>query len=169
MLVTKTKWLWRRAGFTLTEVMIGLAILGLVSTSSYYALGSANNAAAAARVRTGALTAAQDRIDFILCATPFCPQSGIYPASETLAAPRVESPAFDLEPGTYVQSNVPVYMDPANPSIVVYGQMTTTVTDTGIQVNGASINTYRAQVTVQYPFRNRNYTVTMDTLRASEQ
>jgi prepilin-type N-terminal cleavage/methylation domain-containing protein len=66
-----------------------------------------------------------------------------------------------------------IYQDPVTGSIVVTGTLTTTITDTGIQSNFINANTdlniRRANVSVSYTFRNRNYTVSMDTLRTADQ
>ena len=141
--------------FTLTEVLVALAMIGLMASSALWALVMINSNAAIARLYTGAMTTAQSQIDLILSDTPFDPQLDEYPA------------LGELNVGTQTQS-VPIYTDPATGNVVVSGTMTTTITDPGIELNGDDLNTYQATVTVTYQFRNRSYTVTMSTLRASD-
>ncbi len=145
----------RSAAFTLTEVLIALAMIGLMASSAIWALVIINSNASVSRLYTGAMTAAQSQIDLILSDTPFDPQLDEYPAGGELAL------------GTQSQT-IPIYTDPATGNVVVSGTMTTTITDPGLQINGNDLNTYQATVTVTYQFRNRNYTVTMSTLRASD-
>jgi prepilin-type N-terminal cleavage/methylation domain-containing protein len=54
------------AGFTLVEVLVATALLGLLAGSAIWALAQANNYASIARLYTGAETAAQNQIDLIL-------------------------------------------------------------------------------------------------------
>lgn len=145
----------RTAAFTLTEILVALAMIGLMASSALWALVLINSNAAVERLYTGAMTAAQSQIDLILSDTPFDPQLNQFPA------------LGELNPGTQTQT-VPIYTDPVSGNVVVSGTMTTTITDPGLQINGNSLNTYQATVTVTYSYRNRNYTVTMCTLRASD-
>ncbi len=143
------------AGFTLTEVLVALAMIGLMASSALWALVIINADASVARLYTGAMTVAQARIDLILSDTPFDPQLDEYPAGG------------ELNLGTQTQT-VPIYTDPSTGNVVVSGTMTTTISDPGLTINGNSLNTYQATVTVTYQYRNRNYTVKMNTLRASD-
>src|SRR5476649_167950 len=63
-----------RLGFTLVEVLVATALLGLLAGSAIWALTQANNYASIARLYTGAETAAQNQIDFLLTDGPFNPQ-----------------------------------------------------------------------------------------------
>jgi len=151
----------RRAGlrlsraFALTEVLIALAMIGLMASGALWALVLINANATVSRLYTGAMMAAQGQIDLILSDTPFDPQLDEYPA------------AGELNVGTQTQT-IPIYTDPNTGNVVVTGTMTTTITDPGMMLNGDDLNTYQATVTVTYQFRNRSYTVTMSTLRASD-
>jgi len=155
----------RRAGtrgFTLIEVLVAVALLGLAAGSSISALTQANNYAAAARLQTGALTAAQSRIDYLLADTPFNPQSGGFGTTNEWA------------PGSATQT-VTIYTEPAGAggeTHTVTGQLTTTVTkiaDPAIpNAPGAELNLYSATVVVTYAYRSKNYRVQLNAIRASD-
>ncbi len=74
---------------------------------------------------------------------------------------------------TTTTPNVFIYQDPVSGKVVVTGTMDTTVADTGITQTFAgattNLNVRRATVTVSYAFRNKNYAVSMDTLRTADQ
>jgi prepilin-type N-terminal cleavage/methylation domain-containing protein len=147
------------SGFTLAEVLIAMAILGLTAGSTISSLVRMNHNAALSRLRTGAGTIAQSQIDLVLSEMPFNPQKGQIPPSLVL--------------GTRSQGNawypsVPIYTDPKADGVNVLGWMTTTVTNTGTTYNGVDLNIYRATVSVSYQYRGRTYTVAIDTLRTSD-
>jgi hypothetical protein len=60
-----------------------------------------------------------------------------------------------------------VYDDP-NSEANVNGIMTTIVDDPNYSQNGYNLHLRRITVTISYQFRNRTYTVTMHTIRASD-
>lgn len=67
-----------------------------------------------------------------------------------------------------------IYHDPITGLDVVKGVLAATVTDTGmtmtfINATATNLNTRKASVSVAYSFRGKNYTVSMDTLRAADQ
>ena len=66
-----------------------------------------------------------------------------------------------------------IYHDPITGLDVVKGTLITDVTDTGMTMDfvntGTKLNTRKATVKVDYTFRNRNYNVTMGTLRTADQ
>jgi prepilin-type N-terminal cleavage/methylation domain-containing protein len=66
-----------------------------------------------------------------------------------------------------------IYQDPVNGNVLITGTLTTTVTDASLTssfVNpNTDLNVRKANVTVTYTFRNRLYTVSMDTLRTADQ
>src|SRR6476469_3289301 len=64
------------SGFTLIELLVATALLGLLAGSAIWALSQANNYASIARLYTGAETAAQNQIDYLMADTPFNPQNG---------------------------------------------------------------------------------------------
>jgi hypothetical protein len=75
--------------------------------------------------------------------------------------------------GTTTTPNVFVYTDPVNNQVVVTGTMTTQIEDAGLSQTymnkTSSLNMRKATVTVSYRFRNRDYAVTMHTLRTADQ
>jgi len=61
----------RRAAFTLSEIVIALAILGAMSSGVYLGFNSINAYAVSSRLYSEALTAAQNQIDLSLSKAPF--------------------------------------------------------------------------------------------------
>ena len=149
----------RRRGFTLMEVVMALAVIGTMGAGCYIGFNSLNAYAVSSRLYSEAQTAAQNQIDLILSKEPFDPTKSKIPSVLTL--------------GTTTTPNVFVYKDPVTGNAVVTGTMTTTVTDTGATMTYAgsttALNIYRATVTVSYSYRNKNYSVSMDTMRTGDQ
>ena len=147
----------RPSAFTLVEVLIATTLVGLLAASAIWALAQANTYASISRLYTGAETAAQNQIDLILTDGPFNPQLGQIPPELTL--------------GTSAPQTVTIYSEP-NPadgqSLIVTGQMTTTVKDTAVINNGNNLNLYAATVVVTYKYRNKWYTVQLNAMRSSD-
>src|ERR1041384_4827526 len=61
----------RRAAFTLSEIVIALAILGAMSSGVYVGFNSINTYAVSSRLYSEALTAPQTEIDLLLSKAPF--------------------------------------------------------------------------------------------------
>ncbi len=148
--------------FSLVEVLVAVSLVGLIAASAIWGLVQANNYAAIARLRTGALTAAQSRIDYLLADTPFNPQMGEYGTTNEWAV------------GSSIQS-VTVYTEPAGAggqTHTVTGLLTTTVSQvpdpTVGKAPGAQLNLYAATVVVTYTYRSRNYSVQLNAMRASD-
>ena len=98
---------WRklaRAGFTLVEVMAGMAILGLAAGSIIYGLNQLNHFATANRLYTAAQTLAQNQIDLILTMGPYDPAAGKYPVPDTCGAA--------TSTNTILRTDAPYYYDP---------------------------------------------------------
>jgi prepilin-type N-terminal cleavage/methylation domain-containing protein len=146
----------RLFGFTLVEVMVATALLGLMAGSAIWALSQANNYASIARLYTGAENAAQNQIDLILTDSPFNPQS---------SPPEVP---VELQVGASAAQTVTIYTDPSNLLAIITGQMVTTVTKNTITVNGIDLNLYSASVVVTYTFRSKPYRVQLNAMRASD-
>jgi prepilin-type N-terminal cleavage/methylation domain-containing protein len=151
-----------RHAFTLIEVLVAVGLLSLAAGSSIWALTQANNYASIARLQTGALTAAQSRIDYLLADAPFNPQNGELGTSNEWAV------------GNAVQT-VTIYTEPAGSggqTHTVTGQMQTTVAQIPDPVMskapGAQLNLYSATVVVTYTYRNRNYRVQLNAVRTSD-
>ena len=158
---------------------IALVSLGIVS--AVVALTKANAFASVSRNSTGAYAAVLSQIDLIQSIGPFNPQSGQIPKDLTNTPP-----LYDLTPGpgntpiTHAigapgnTANIPVYQytDPATGlQQVVGGAMNVTITpdnDT-TAFPDATVIRYRAKVALDYTYLGRNYSVTVDTVRVSDQ
>ena len=165
----------RSGGFTLVEAVVAVGVIGVAFTSCLGALALMNSIASISRNYTGAYVALEKRIDWALTASPFNPQSNQFPVDGSV----------QLAPGTYTETNIPVYNEaqagfdpisgllqlltnPSTPNTQFTGTMTTTVTDISPTPN-APPYIYRINVTIKYKYRNRDYSVSMDTLRTSDQ
>jgi len=62
---------YERAGFTLIEIVIALAVLGTMAAGVYLGFNSINTYAVSSRLYSEALTAAQNQIDLTLSKEPF--------------------------------------------------------------------------------------------------
>lgn len=143
-------------GITLPEVVIAGAVLALFIVGSVSAMAQVNRWAVAARYRTLALALVQQRIDQILT-TPWSILS--------------TTPAI-LTPGTTTETKLPLDNDPynnetglssafTNLDVQVIDTRTTTITS-------ISSHLVSAVVTVNYTYRNHSYSLSMTTLRASD-
>ena len=179
----------RRAAFTLVELSIGVALLGIVASSVLFGLNQLNRFATVNRLYTAAQTLAQNQIDIILTMGPYDPGTGKYPVppdcgdgSPTNTILRTDAPYYydpDASVGTcamgLAEKKVTIYRDPMDPTnrTIVEGTIKTTIKDTGmtVNVNGgpASLDLRQATVEVRYKFRNTTYTVVMETMRTADQ
>jgi len=148
-----------QGAFTLTEAAVGIALIGITMTAFVSAMTSLNRAASVARNATGAAAVVQNQIDLVLSDGPFNPQKTN--SDGTLQIPP------ELVVGSHVTNNVPIYREPTTGTIVA-GTLTTTVTDMSFVTNGVTVPLYRASVTVNYSYRNQNYSVSRSTLRVSD-
>jgi type II secretory pathway pseudopilin PulG len=151
------------AAFTLVEAMVGISILGIGIVSTVGALTKFNSIASISRNATGAYAAVMNQIDLIQSDSPFNPQE-INPDGTAQIPP-------ELQLGAQTRNNVPVYQDPST-GVVVSGTMTTTVADiSSTYTQGGQIfplTMYRAVVTLNYTYLNRNYSFSMSTIRTSD-
>jgi type II secretory pathway pseudopilin PulG len=138
----------------MVEAVVAIALVGIGISSTVAALTKMNAFADVSRNATGAYAAVMNQIDKIQSDSPFNPLNGQVPAELTL--------------GTSIASNVPIYKDSAT-NTIVSGTMTTTVTDASTTWNGVNIVRYCASVNVTYIYLNRNYSFTMNTIRASDE
>lgn len=146
-------------GFTLVEVLVATTLLGMLAASSIWALTQANNYASISRLYTGAETAAQNRIDYLLTDAPFNPQSGELGNTNEWTI------------GSTVQSGVVIYTEPSGAdgqAHAVMGTVTTTVKNNSVVTKGQDLNLYSATVVVTYTFRGKNYSVQLNAMRASD-
>jgi type II secretory pathway pseudopilin PulG len=139
------------AGFTLVEAVVAIALVGIGVSTTIAALTKFNAFASTSRNSTGAYTVAMNQIDAIQSATPFSPNA--VPA---------QIPAV-LAIGTR-NANTVVYQDtPTN--TIVPGIIQTTVADASV----GGVIMYRATVTVSWQYLGRPYSLSMSTVRASDQ
>lgn len=176
------------AGFTLVDVMAGMAIIGLVASSIIYGLNQLNHFAMVNRLHTAAQTLAQNQIDLILTMGPYDPSGDKYPVPPTCGTGtatntilRTDQPyyydptATTTCPISTTPKNVTLYRDPMTPSTAspIYATIKSTITDTGMTVTvdgtATSLDLRRATVSVDFTYRNRNYSVVMETMRTSDQ
>jgi prepilin-type N-terminal cleavage/methylation domain-containing protein len=217
---------YSRAGFTLTEIVIALAVLGTMASGVYLGFNSVNTYAVSSRLYSEAQTAAQNQTDLILSKEPFdssasgayisgsfnpclnkipvelmttaeldslasttCPGASgavVFPGAAPTATPATTSPYYPYYPYYRDGSNPNVlkkqafiYHDPVTGLDVVKGVLSSTVSDAGMTMApftnpaaGATpspLNTRKANVSVTYTFRGKDYTVSMDTIRAADQ
>jgi prepilin-type N-terminal cleavage/methylation domain-containing protein len=197
-------------GFTLIEIVIALAVLGVMSAGCYIGFNAINTYAVTSRLYTEAQTAAQNQIDLILSKEPFditaayvsgsfnpalgripvevmttaeldaLATAGItFPTSAPSATPATTSsyypyyPYFRSSTGQPISKQAFIYQDPVSGTVVVTGTLVTTISDTASTMTfagvTANLNVRRATATVSYSFRNKDYVVTMDTLRTADQ
>jgi len=158
----------RLAAFTLAEVTMALAVIGTMGAGCYVGFNSINGYAVSSRLYSEAQTCAQNQIDLILSKEPFDPINSKVPS--VLGGAVLASGAST----TITTPNIFVYEDPVSGSAVVTGTLTTTVTNPGYTMTyptgtTTNLNIYRANVSVTYSFRGKNYNVSMDTMRTADQ
>ena len=158
----------RLAAFTLAEVTMALAVIGTMGAGCYVGFNSINAYAVSSRLYSEAQTCAQNQIDLILSTEPFDPINSKVPS--VLGGAVLASGAST----TITTPNIFVYEDPVSGSAVVTGTLTTTVTNPGFTMTyptgtTTNLNTYRANVSVTYSYRGKNYNVSMDIMRTADQ
>jgi prepilin-type N-terminal cleavage/methylation domain-containing protein len=161
----------RRKGFTLVEVMAGIAIIALVAGVTIFGLSQLNYFASVNRLYTAAQTLAQNQIDLILTKAPFNPSMAQYPTPNVLQTGTYYSNPANPNTLYGTAQNVPIYYfnSGGSQTNVVMGTIATTVTDLGnISVGGTNIILRQAVVTVTYTFRNKTFTIQMNTMRTSD-
>jgi prepilin-type N-terminal cleavage/methylation domain-containing protein len=160
----------RRGGFTLVEVLVATTLLGLVAGGALWALTQANNYASISRLYTGAETAAQNQIDFLLSDAPFNPQT-TPPQLGSEVLPSTSPPTYTWTLGAHAAQDVTIYTEPSGAdgqSHAVIGQMVTTVTSNNVVTKSQNLNLYSATVVVTYTFRSKTYRVQLNAMRASD-
>jgi prepilin-type N-terminal cleavage/methylation domain-containing protein len=178
----------RNAAFTLVEILIALAVLGVMASGCYIGFNGVNTYAVSSRLYSEAQTAAQNQIDLILSREPFdvmvtptrIPLELMTSAELAALSPALDSstPATTSPYYPYYLSNgllareAFIYTDPTTGNIIVKGIITTQVTDVGstetLEATTMGLNIRRATVTVNYNFRNTSYNVVMDTMRTAD-
>ena len=146
-------------GFTITEAVVALTIIGIGIGSMITSMGQLNQEASISRNATGADAALQNQIDLLLSDGPFNPQK-----TGSDGQPQIPP---ELTVGTHTTNNVPIYREPTS-GVIVSGTMTTTVTDISQNAFGQALYMYQATVTVSYVYRGRTYTASRTTIRTSD-
>ena len=148
-------------GFTLVEIVFALAVLSLTAAGVFVGFNMLNTHAAINRLYSEAQALAEQQIDAILTKGPFDP---------TQTPPKVPDV---LTIGTNTEHGVLVYVDPVTNQKVVTGERITTIADAAMSqtfnAKTTNLNVRRARVEVRYPFRNKTYSVVMNTLRTADQ
>jgi prepilin-type N-terminal cleavage/methylation domain-containing protein len=147
---------YQREGFTFVEIIVAMAVLVLFSASALTALTQYNRYATASRLRAHALALAQQRIDEVLT-TPWR-----YNATR---------PAL-LTVGAHTDNNLVLNADDKNNQTALKSTFTSLaapVTSTRVtQITDLTTRTLRADVTVTFVYAGRTYTISLTTIRASD-
>lgn len=153
----------KATAFSLVEVVVAVSVVSIAAACAVGALTRFNALASTARNATGAYTAVMNQIDLTQSDSPFNPQK-TNPDGSAQIPP-------ELQIGTRTQNNIPVYQDPKT-GVIVTGTMTTTVTDVSSTYSNGSVTfpltMYKAVVTINYTYLNRNYSFSMSTTRTSD-
>ncbi len=177
-----------RRGFTLVEIVISLAVIGTISSGCFIGFNAVTTYGISSRLYSEAQAAAQNQIDLILAKEPFdvritpniIPLELMTPTELAAVSPALGSstPATTNAYYPYYMINgllsrdAFIYTDPTNGNVLVKGTVSTTVADTGatqtMEGTTTNLNVRRATVTANYTFRNTNYSVSMDTMRAAD-
>jgi len=142
----------------MAEVMVAIGLFGITSAAAVAALIRINTNAALCRLQTGACTVAQNQIDLILSDGPFNPQLNQIPPELTVG---------ETDQGSSSAPTIAVYTDPSSGQKVL-GWMQTVVQDAGATSGSTTLYVYQATVTVSYFYKGRQYSVSLNTMRASD-
>ena len=147
---------FRTAGITLPEVIIAASVLALFIVGSVSAMAQINRWASVARMRTMALAEAQQKIDQILMTS--------WSVLNT-------TPAI-LTTGTTTENNLPLNYDTFNSESALVSAFTAldtpiTLTRT-TTIKSISARQLSAVVMVSYIYRGKTYSVSMNTLRTTD-
>lgn len=143
------------AAFTMPELMVSLAIFGIMAGVTLASLTSMNNRASLSRCQTGASTVAMNQIDLILSMMPFNPQKNQIP--DELKDVRLTTD------GTEANPTVPIYTDPATNTVLIRGWI-----DRSIKEVPNSNGLVQATIRVSYKYRGKKYFVEMYTMRSPD-
>jgi prepilin-type N-terminal cleavage/methylation domain-containing protein len=195
----------KRAAFTLSEIVIALAVLGTMSGGAYVGFSAVNAYAVTSRLYSEAQAVAQNQIDLILSRGPFnitstpnrvpielmtttelntLANTVTFPTTAPTVQPLKTNPYYPYYPYYRTGPNQPVvkegfiYTDPVNGNVIVRGTVKTeisTILGSGTPLSmtygglASPLNVRQAKVSVSYTFRNTNYNVTLNTIRAADQ
>lgn len=154
----------RLAGFTMVEVIIAIALIGIGITSTVAALTKLNAFASTSRNSTGAYAVVMNQIDRIQAASSV-PQDA---PNGILVRADATQPALPTN-GSQILTKAShpdlLKIQELSGGTIVAETLTTAVAP--ITISG--VITYRITATVAYKFQGRNYSFSMSTVRASDQ
>jgi len=146
----------RRRAFTFVEIIVAMGVLVLFTGSALAALTQFNRYAASARLRGHALSLAQQRVDEILttqwranAAAPAVLTLGTRTETDLILNADIKNQASDLKS---------LFTDLVTP---VKATRVTTITS-------VSTRLVRADVTVTFTYVNRNYSISLRTMRTTD-
>jgi prepilin-type N-terminal cleavage/methylation domain-containing protein len=183
--------LLRSAAFSLSEILVALAVLGTMSSGAYLGFNAINAYSVSSRLYSEAQAVAQNQIDIILSKGPFnitstphriplelmtnAELSALSPALST-TVPSTSNPYFPYyRPGgtTGLTKEAFIYTDPVTNQVLVRGTLNSLITPVDLSMAYAgttsNLNLRRATVQVTYQWRNRTYNVFMETIRTADQ
>lgn len=128
---------------------------------------------------SGSFNASLNKIPAQLMTTSELDSAGItFPSSAPTATPATTDSYYPYYPyyrtgsGQPLQKQAFIYQDPVSGKTVVTGTLTVTITDPGLTMTyftSTNLNTRKANVSVTYSFRGKNYTVSLDSMRTADQ
>ena len=191
MLRRRGKTAFASAAFTLSEIVIALAVLGTMSGGAYLGFNAVNSYAASSRLYTEAQAVAHNQIDIVLSKGPFNITSTPYrvplelmttaeldalnpqPLSSPPPVTNQYYPYYRTGVGQPLSKQGFIYTDPVNNRNLVTGTLTSTATPVAASMNYAGVNSdlnvRRVTVAVTYTWQSKLYTVAMETLRTADQ
>jgi prepilin-type N-terminal cleavage/methylation domain-containing protein len=151
-----------RGAFTLVELMVSLSIIGLVASSSVFALLDSNRFATKDRLTSVAKAACQERIDQALT-TPYTTPDALPPLFVLNGI--IPAPNGSPDRGTQTTTeSVSLYIDQLSTNqVVVQGTRVTRVS-----LSDAALGLVRVWVRVDYSFRSKPYSYEMYVVRAPD-
>ena len=169
----------QNSAFTMVEVIVAIALIGIGVSTTIAALTKFNEFASTSRNATGAYTIAMNQIDAIQAATPVDPAT-LFNATRVPRSLATLVTTWQGNPGAGTVttettstvsgtiSNIPIYKeDTSAGAIAFFGTITTTLTDVSPTPSVAPF-LYNATVTVTYTYMNRAYSFSMSTLRTAD-
>lgn len=138
--------------FTLTEVLIGVALLGIIGVVALQSLNVFNRMGSESRLMSNARYAVQARIDEALT-QDFNPPAGVVPGALELAPP--EAP----------RTSPVTLLSDTDGSALVSGTLTEVVTS---EPNPTGMEIRRLRATIDYSFGGRDFSYTATTLRGQD-
>lgn len=145
------------AGFTLVEILVAISVILIGVSAAVGGLTMINRYAMTNRLLTAANNVVRDQLDRVQSESPFRPAVGEIPESLRVGTHTILPPGYAAaEPPKFA-----LYQDEG--AALVQATLSSTVTDTG------TLGLYSALVTVSFEFRGRTYSVSGNSMRASDE